>query len=41
MPKGKEIDRRNKMKRWVRRGMAILLLGVIIQIMAMCNNAPF
>jgi hypothetical protein len=32
MPRGKNVPRRIKMKRWVRLGMSILSLGTIIQI---------
>jgi hypothetical protein len=33
MPTGKDIDKRSKMKQWVRIGMFILSLGVVIQIL--------
>jgi hypothetical protein len=39
MPKGKDVPQRIKMKRWVKVGMAILLLGIILQLIAIYNNS--
>jgi len=38
MPKGRDVTQRIKMKRWVRIGMGILVLGTVLQLISIYNS---